>query len=1047
MNPPTFCPANQQCVSPDPRNSKVRSQLNPTRAPPTGPRGWSRHRPRSPRVVVPGQKSTKLSHINKRRRRQSPHIPHLRREQPHRDAKPLPSIEESAKKGPFDPYAFVSQPPTPSLLSSSPEEITSPGDCRSDVSPQDGKMFQPHLPPNKVKRELSIAVTPVIKHPSLDDPLQTTQARERKLEENGVVELDRDEYALQRFLKVQGELTELEAILLKGKKKHVFERIRRNATTNSLRGVEEILAENDAMPTPTPSGRPTTLREGTTGEMVLNEQHLEVVSKVVDIRTESSQPDPASTQDAPFTSKSGENKRDRPRKEHGSDHGAVHPSRRHVFDHSEGSQQQEKSSAALPPKPLKRKELPGMGFKFNPKPNPPQDARKHQEKKLPRNLQKRQVDMPEVKNTVENNSDADIDNTVDSAPNWLQHENALEQKARAKRWEADADWKDFSPEQADAMERQGSIPPAKFYGHPPRWRRPPEWRQPSTIAGPTITSAEADDVLARIRKDRVSRLSRHTKDRDPEFVSSKIPHAKDGETKSHHHSKKKIQSSIHDQSKHLPKTSSKYLGLPNATSTSQEEKDVTNVIGHEDDTQRLMRDDRPAVEPRVKPARGTVELSKMKPPTKKRKRDTDVSETPVTTSESPDLPSMEEIIEATQMAATSSPAEKKKKTTSADSRIFEEVVNDAKEQGSRMAVTPCPAQKRKSKKSTCTEAVKDVVNDSREPSTPSRSKKRKKAKETMEQREVAGEGTPAKIKKRKRSGHTQESDQAVVEKAHSETLVDRLRSMGNKEKTLALQKANSERSQPTIPTPEAAKTKKLDRAPPTAPESAVEDVWQPITDDEDPISPPRPPPSSKKKHKSKHHRQTNTTPAIAVDDNTPETIESPPPASPSNQNTHSSFNHLRRRHQSLPLSLTPNPTPPTANSSTIPPQPPPIIPTQPNFYDLNLLAIRTRLSNLEAAVAANPAPSAPTPAANTNTLTRYAALKLRFPQLPRAIPPGTTRLSDAELIQIGKKISGYERHRGAPYAFSRRGRLYADYDYLMGRAGWDFKEKARVKNS
>ena len=934
-------------------------------------------------MVVHGQKSTNLSHINKRRRRQSPHTPHLRREQRPRDAKPLPSIEESAKKGPFDPYAFVSQPPTPSLLSSSPNEITSPGDCRSDVGPHDA---EPHLCPIRpqeqsfghrqsipVKREHSIAFTPVIKHPSLDDPLQTTQALQRKLEENDVVELDRDEYALQRFLKVQGELTELEAILLKGKKKHVFEQIKRNAATKSSRGVEEMLAENDA--TPTPSGRSTTLQEGTTGEMVVNEQHLEVVSKVVDMRTETSQPGLASTQYAPSTSVSGENKRDRPRKEYGSDYGAVHPSKRHVYDYSEGSQRREKSNAALPSKPLKRKELPGMGIEFKPRPNPPQDARKHQEKKLPRNSQRRQVDMPGVKNTVKKNNDTDIENTIDSAQNWLQQENALEQEARAKRWEADANWKDLTTEQADAMRRQGSIPPAKFYGHPPKWRPPPEWRLPP------------------------------------------------------------------------------------------EEKEVMNAVGHEDYSQRSMRDDRAAVESRVKPAGDTVEASKMKSPIKKRKRDTKVSKTAVPASTmknvSPDLPSMKELLEGSQIAVTSPRAKKKSKYSSGREAV-EDVVNDAKEQGSQMADTPCPAQRKKSNNSSCTEAVEDIVNDARELSTPSKSKKRKKAKEPMEVHEVAGDEMPTKTKKRKKSKHTQDLDEAVVEEPRPETLVDRLKKMKKKkEKALALQEATNERSQPTIPTPEAAKPRKLDRAPPIAPEPVVEDVWQPIIDDDNPISPPRPSPSSKKKQRSKHNRPANSPPATAVDDNTPETIETPLPASPSNQTTHSSFNHLRRRHQSLPPRLTPNTTivPPNAKSNTtLPhPQPPPIIPPHPNLYDLNLLAIRTRLSNLEAAVAANPSPPAvaanpappapPAPAPAPNTLTRYAALKLRLPTLPRAVPPGTTRLSDAELIEIGKKINHYERHRGAPYAFSWRGRLYADYDYLLGRAGWDFKEKARVKNS
>ena len=881
----------------------------------------------------------------------------------------------------------------------------------------------PHLPlePTKaagnddsdwIKREGSIASTPVIRHTSVAASLQNTQVRETKLKENGVVELDRDEFALQRFLTIQDEMIDLEAILVKGKKRHVFEQIKRNAATKSLRGVEKILAENDA--TPTPTGRQNPLQEGTTGKNSVNEHHSEVVSKVVDMSTATSQRGPTSTQDTPSATISSKDKTDTSQKDRQPDHGAIHPSRRHVFDHSEVSKPQEKSKPALPPKVPKRKELPGLGLIFNPRPNPPQEARKNQEGKLPRDLQRRQVNMPEVKDSIEKTNDTDVENAIDSAQEWLQSENTLEQEARAKRWKADPNWKHLTDDQIDTMRRQSSIPPSRFYGHRPKWHTLPGWRQRSANKGPTFTSAQADDILARVKGDQASRRLQRTKDMDPELAFSEIPLSKDEKTASDKPTEKKINTSTREDSKHSPKTGAKINGMPKAKSTSREEKEVMNAEGHEDESQPSTRDDKPAIKPRVKPAKDIMELTKTKSPSKKRKRDKAVSETPATTStmkdvsESPYLPSMKEIME-----------------------------------GSQVVDSPFPAKKKKSKKSSGPEAVEDVIENAKEPSTPPRSKKRKKVKETKEVHEAAEEEMPTKTTKRKRSRHTQESDEAVVEKSPPETLFDRLKRMvKKKEKTLAPPEASEEPSRPTIPTPEAAKTKKLDQAPPTALVPAVEDVWQPVGDDEDPISPPQPPASSKRKPKSKRQRQTNPPPPVAVDDTTPETTKSPPPASPPTSPTRPTFNHLRRRHQSLPLRLNPNTTPTTAVTT---PQPPP----PPNLYDLNLLAIRTRLSNLEAAIAANPAP-APN---NPNALTPLAALKLRLPPLPRAVPPGTTRLSDSELIQIGKRIHRYERHTGAPYAFSWRGRLYAEYDYLMdwvderGRVGWDFKEKARLKHS
>ncbi len=842
---------------------------------------------------------------NKRKKRKPPHTPVLRREQNHRDAKPLPSIEESAQKGPFDPYDFLSQPTTPSLLSPSPNRLNALENSGSDVSPRDGKTTQPHLSSNpralarnedsnEVKRELFTSFQdPVIRQTSVAASLQNTQLRERKLEENGIVELDRDEFALQRFLKVNSELTDLEEILMKGKKRHVFEQIKRNATTKSSSGGKPRLAENDA--TPTPSARPIPLQGRTTSKKLGVEQHLEVVSKADNIGMETS--------------------------------------------HPESPQSHENPQTVLATKPPKRKELPGMGLIFNPRPKRPQGDGKHQDMKLPRDLQRREVNMPEVKDVVEKTNDADIDGAIDSAQNWLQRENALEQDSRAKRWAADPNWKRLTTDQADAMRRQASIPPARFYGHP-----------------------------------------------------SKLTHSND---------RKEIQSFLPNESNHPPATSTEDLRMPKATSKSREEKKkaVVKAIDNEIDSRQSLRDGGPAVEPQAKGARDTVEPSKVKALSKKRKRDTDVSETAVTAttikniSELPDLPSMKDIIEGSQMAITSSSAQKKKST-----------------------------------KSPRTEPANDVANNAKEPSTPSKSKKRKKVRENTGVHEVEGENPQTKTKKRKNSGQIQESDEATVEKPRSDTLIDRLRRKWRMQNSLVSQEATQ------IPTPGAAKTTKLDHAPQTAPEPAVEDVWHSVVDEEDLLSPPRPSPS-KKRHKSKHHRPANPSPAVDVSDTTPENIEPTAPASPLNPPTNSSFNQLRRRHQSLPLRLSPNTTPATTNSITNRPQPQPIHP-HPNLYDLNLHAIRNRLSNLEAAVAANPAP---------NTRTRTAALKLRLPPLPRAVPHAS-RVSDAELIEIGKRVNGYERHRGAPYAFSWRGRLYAEYNYLLDRVdGWNYTEKSRVK--
>lgn len=1055
---------------------------------------------------TPGSLYSNSPH-RKRRRTVRPDTPVLRREQAPRDAKPVPSIEESTQKGPFDPYAFLSLPSTPSLPSQSPNRLTAPGHDSPDVSrvrPKEQNFGHRHSLPfrcsprkkgssslflgrratenggpslssntrtlasndtsNGVKREDSIPFTPLIRSTTVAPSLQNTQIREQKLEESGVVELDRDEYALQRFIKVNSEMSDLEAILMNGKKKHIFEYIKRNATIKSLHGVEQRVVDNDA--TPTSSARPTSLREDNTSKKLVNEQHSETVPKRVGTRTETSKGGPASARDAPSTSISDEEKSERPQKEHRPDLAAVHPSRRNVWDAPESSKSHEKEQNALPPKaPPKRKELPGLGLIVNPKPSRPEDNTGHQKKKLPRDLQRREVDMPASKDTVDATNDGDIESAIDSAHDWLQRENALEQEARVKKWVADPNWKHLTTEQIETMRRQGSIPPATFYGHPPRWRAPTGWIQPPVIEEPIFTVAKADEILARLREDRMVREVQRTKDEDTQLAPSRLLSTKGGKETSKP-SQGKDRSSNPAENECSPTIVTKKSSRPEAKSTSSgEKKGIRKATGHDIDGQRPRKDDGPAVEPQLTDARDGVGPSKVKVRGKKRKREADVAETATMATsekvipESPELPSMKEIMDRSQ-------------------------------DRSQVAAASSPAQQKKSKKSSRTAAAEDVVDNDKEPSTASKSKKRKKAKENTEEREVTRDETPTTIKKRKKSGQIQDSNEAIAERARPETLVHRLMRMKRELNARASQEANKEPTQSTIPPPEIAKTKKSGHASPSIPEpaakeleqptiddedpplspqpspkrkeskskkrkhahtsvseSAAEYLWQPVVNDEDPVSSPQASPPKQKQHKSKHDRQTNTYPTVAVNDTIPEniddatiqTIEPTAPTSRPSPSTRTPFNQHRRRHQSLPP-----PSTTTANTTHTGPQPP-LTHADPTLDELTLLSIRTRIAKLEAAVATRPVLPP-----NAHTLTPTALAQIHKPLLPREIPPGQTQLSDAELIAIGNMKSKYGRHKAAPYAFSWWGYLYAKFDYLMdweGEGRWSCKVKSRLKHS
>lgn len=74
----------------------------------------------------------------------------------------------------------------------------------------------------------------------------------------------------------------------------------------------------------------------------------------------------------------------------------------------------------------------------------------------------------------------------------------------------------------------------------------------------------------------------------------------------------------------------------------------------------------------------------------------------------------------------------------------------------------------------------------------------------------------------------------------------------------------------------------------------------------------------------------------------------------------------------------------------------------------------------------------------------------RFPKLSRDVPHHL-RLPDEGIIRIGKIKNGYKRHKAAPYAFSWRGRLYSDYKHLTvlvdsnGSTVWSAKQLSRMR--
>ena len=58
------------------------------------------------------------------------------------------------------------------------------------------------------------------------------------------------------------------------------------------------------------------------------------------------------------------------------------------------------------------------------------------------------------------------------------------------------------------------------------------------------------------------------------------------------------------------------------------------------------------------------------------------------------------------------------------------------------------------------------------------------------------------------------------------------------------------------------------------------------------------------------------------------------------------------------------------------------------------------------------------------------------PRLDRNVP-AHLRLTDEAIIEVGRIVTPYERHVGAPQAFDQRGRLFADYKRLLSRTADD----------
>ncbi len=190
--------------------------------------------------------------------------------------------------------------------------------------------------------------------------------------------------------------------------------------------------------------------------------------------------------------------------------------------------------------------------------------------------------------------------------------------------------------------------------------------------------------------------------------------------------------------------------------------------------------------------------------------------------------------------------------------------------------------------------------------------------------------------------------------------------------------------------------------------------------------------------------------------------KSPLPEAPSRLNQSLiSFSAQRRRHQSVPVDMH------RRDDTVNQPRPLPLLAQQKHdnalreissnatLQDLNrtIASLRDLIERFPAAplvqiAAAQPVPApAPVPvpspiAPNGNRggqsparrpmrkRPSVAEQKLTKPELDRNVPMHL-RLNDDGIVRIGRIADGYERHKGAPYAFNWYGYLYRDYDHLL----------------
>ncbi|KAL6716146.1 hypothetical protein ACLMJK_005712 [Lecanora helva] len=177
----------------------------------------------------------------------------------------------------------------------------------------------------------------------------------------------------------------------------------------------------------------------------------------------------------------------------------------------------------------------------------------------------------------------------------------------------------------------------------------------------------------------------------------------------------------------------------------------------------------------------------------------------------------------------------------------------------------------------------------------------------------------------------------------------------------------------------------------------------------------------------------------------------------------------KKRHASVPATFDHNTEDtslePTATRSTLP-----VTPTRRVLQELSTNINIDRLSDVIAEkvgkrLQSSTAPRHPTPPVpeasttqqalsprsqyNQKRKAQRAALRQRQPELSPNVPE-ETRLTDLELIEVGKIDDHYSRHERAPYAFTRYGKLRSDYKRLRnfrtedGAPAWTDEQTFRL---